>query len=130
LTKRLPTGSARRLPAEETPRDEDDGRSLLHGGGHRAIGIVGDELMVRVGPDGYERALARAHAREMDFTGRPMRGFIFVEPGGIRTKRSLGSWVTQAAAFATSFAPRPAKRGRGNASDKCVFTECAPRSAE
>src|SRR6266852_2671336 len=49
-------------------------------GGHMALGIVGTELMIRVGPDGYERALARVHAREMDFTGRSMKGFVFVEP--------------------------------------------------
>ena len=78
-------------------------------GGHMALGIVGTELMIRVGPVGYERALARVHAREMDFTGRSMRGFVFVEPAGIKTKRSLASWVAQAAAFAKSLPPKPAK---------------------
>jgi len=77
-------------------------------GGHMALGIVGTELMTRVGPDGYERALARMHAREMDFTGRSMRGFVFVGPAGIRTKRSLASWVAPAAAFAKSL---PTKAG-------------------
>jgi len=71
-------------------------------GGHMALGIVGDELMVRVGADGYRRALGRVHAREMDFTGRSIKGFVFVEPAGIRTKRSLASWVAVAAAFAKS----------------------------
>ena len=75
-------------------------------GGHMALGIVGTELMIRVGPDGYERALARVHAREMDFTGRSMRGFVFVEPAGIKTKRSLASWVGPAAAFAKSLPPK------------------------
>src|SRR6266568_3135357 len=75
-------------------------------GGHMALGIVGEELMIRVGPDGYERALARAHAREMDFTGRSMKGFVFVESAGIRTKRSLASWVAPAAAFAKSLPPK------------------------
>ena len=80
-------------------------------GGHMALGIVGEELMIRVGPDGYERALARAHARKMDFTGRSMKGFLFVEPAGIRTKRSLASWVAPAAAFAKSLPPsRPNHR--------------------
>ena len=69
-------------------------------GGHMALGIVGEELMVRVGRDGYQRALGRAHAREMDFTGRSIKGFVFVEPAGIRTKRSLASWVALALAFA------------------------------
>jgi len=69
-------------------------------GGHAALGIVGEELMVRVGPDGYQRALARVHAREMDFTGRSIKGYVFVEPAGTKTKRSLASWVTLAVAFA------------------------------
>ncbi|TME59152.1 MAG: TfoX/Sxy family protein [Chloroflexi bacterium] len=82
--------------------------------GHMALGIVGTELMIRVGPDGYEHALARMHAREMDFTGRSMRGFVFVEPAGIRTKRSLASWVALAAAFAKSLPP---KAGHARAKD-------------
>jgi hypothetical protein len=41
-------------------------------GGHMALGIVGEELMIRVGPDRYQRVLGRSHAREMDFTGRSM----------------------------------------------------------
>lgn len=75
-------------------------------GGHMALGIAGTELMIRVGPDGYERALARMHTREMDFTSRSMKGFVFVEPAGIRTKRSLASWVAPAAAFAKSLPPK------------------------
>jgi hypothetical protein len=74
-------------------------------GGHMAIGIVGEELMVRVGSDGYERALGRAHAREMDFTGKSMKGFVFVTPAGILTKRSLVSWIEPAVAFAKKLPP-------------------------
>jgi hypothetical protein len=62
-----------------------------------------------VGPAGYERALRRAHAREMDFTGRSLNGFVFVEPAGIMTKRSLASWVAPAVAFAKSLPPKSAK---------------------
>lgn len=87
-------------------------------GGHMTLGIVGEELMVRVGPDGYEGALGRVHAREMDFTGRSMKGFVLVEPSGIRTKRSMASWVAPAAAFAKSLPPKPAKPGRGSARGK------------
>jgi hypothetical protein len=86
--------------------------------GHMALGIVGEELMVRVGPEGYERALGRVHAREMDFTGRAMKGFVFVAPAGIRTKRSLVSWVAPAAAFAKSLPPKRAKAGRRSAGGK------------
>lgn len=83
-------------------------------GGHMALGIVGDELMARVGPDRYNRVVGRLHAREMDFTGRPLEGFVFVAPAGIRTKRSLATWVAPAVAYAKSLPPRPAKpRRRG-----------------
>ncbi len=86
--------------------------------GHMALGIVGEELMIRVGPDGYEHALGQPHAREMDFTGRSMKGFVFVEPAGFKTKRSLASWVALAATFAKSLPPRPSKPGRGSARGK------------
>jgi len=47
--------------------------------GKRFVGIVGDELMARVGPKAHDAAVARPHARVMDFTGRPMRGYVFVD---------------------------------------------------
>jgi TfoX-like protein len=87
-------------------------------GGHMALGVVGEELMIRVGSDAYERVLARAHAREMDFTGRSIRGFAFVEPAGISTKRSLASWIEPAVAYAKSLPPKPAKPSRKRARRK------------
>jgi hypothetical protein len=74
--------------------------------GNMACGIVGDKLMVRVGPDAYEECLELPHVSAMDFTGRPMRGFLFVWPEGIATARSLGAWVARGADFAHSL---PAK---------------------
>ena len=67
--------------------------------GHMAAGIVGDELMVRVGPDAYEKCLALPHAREMDFTGRSMKGMVYVRPAGFRTKASLERWVGRGLSF-------------------------------
>ena len=49
----------------------------------------------KVGPDAYEAALCKPHAREMDFTGRPMRGMVYVEVAGIRTRRQLSTWVSR-----------------------------------
>jgi hypothetical protein len=46
-------------------------------------GVNGDELIVRLDPDREQEALARPHSRPMDFTGRPMRGFITVQPDGL-----------------------------------------------
>jgi len=52
--------------------------------GNMCCGVTNDDLMVRVGADGLEDALDQPNARPMDFTGRPMKGFVFVDagPGG------------------------------------------------
>lgn len=70
-------------------------------GGHMAVGISSTaELMVRVGPDGTDDALSRAHTRPFDMTGRPMRGWVLVAPEGFRTKRQLGAWLDRGLRFA------------------------------
>ncbi|KPK07210.1 MAG: RNA methyltransferase [Betaproteobacteria bacterium SG8_39] len=70
--------------------------------GHMCAGIVGDTLMLRVGPERYAEALARPHAREMDFTGRPLKGMIYVDPPGIASGAALGRWLGMAIAFVQS----------------------------
>jgi TfoX/Sxy family transcriptional regulator of competence genes len=82
------------------------GRLCFMLNGNMCCGIVGDELMVRVGPEAHEDSLARPHARPMDFTGRPMRGMVYVAVPGLKTKRSLTQWVDRGVAFAASL---PAK---------------------
>jgi TfoX/Sxy family transcriptional regulator of competence genes len=77
------------------------GLSFMHRG-HLACGITGDELMVRVGPEGYAAALNRAGARPMDFTGRAMKGMVVVNANGIRTKAQLERWVAEAIDHAES----------------------------
>lgn len=74
--------------------------------GHMLCGVVGADLMVRVGPEAYERALARPHAREMDFTGRPLKGMVYVDASGVRTEKQLKSWVERGVQFARTL---PAK---------------------
>jgi TfoX/Sxy family transcriptional regulator of competence genes len=61
--------------------------------GHMCCGLAGDDLMLRVGPERYEEALSRPHARPMDFTGRPFTGYVYVAPAGLRTTRALRAWV-------------------------------------
>ena len=70
--------------------------------GHMCCGIVGDELMVRLAPDKYEDALARPHARPMDFTGRPMKGMVYVGTEGIKGESALAEWVERGASHASS----------------------------
>jgi hypothetical protein len=57
------------------------------------IGIANDDLMARVGPDNYESSLKKKGARKMDFTGKPMVGYVFVNPKGIEKDSELTDWV-------------------------------------
>ena len=74
--------------------------------GNMCCGVVRDRLMIRVAPEAYHEALAQPHAKPMDFTGKPMRGFIYVEPTGIADKAALAAWVRRGVTFAASL---PAK---------------------
>ncbi len=67
--------------------------------GNMLCGILGERLMVRVGPAQYESALARPHAGEMDFTGRPMKGFVSVAPEGFESDSDLLEWLAIAERF-------------------------------
>ena len=75
-------------------------------GRNMAVGVTGGHLMVRPGPDNFEEALALHHARPMDFTGRPMKGFVYVESAGIASDAALAELVKRGARFARSL---PAK---------------------
>ena len=70
-----------------------------------------NRLSVRVGPDQYERAMKLAHAREMDFTGVPLKGLVFVDVDGYKTRRTLARWIDRGVAFAETL-PRKTKRKR------------------
>ncbi len=74
--------------------------------GNMACGVENDRLMVRVGPEAYDDALGRPHAQMMNFTGRPMKGFVFVEPAGLKSDKDLEAWVQRGVDFAMSL---PAK---------------------
>lgn len=92
--------------------------------GRMFCGIIGDEIVARVGPDRYEACLSLPHARPMDFTGKPMKGYIYVAAAGVRTTRAVRTWVERGRAFVSSMtskggkisgrarAARPPTRGR------------------
>lgn len=67
--------------------------------GKMCVGVLKDELMVRLDPALHETALAKKGCREMDFTGRPMRGFVFVSPKGTASKKDLSHWLGLALDF-------------------------------
>ena len=67
--------------------------------GNMLVGVWQTSLIVRIGPDRYDAALKKPHVREFDITGRPMKGWIMVEPDGIEQDRQLKDWIEQATAF-------------------------------
>ena len=93
--------------ADVTERKMFGGLAFLLGG-HMFVGIVGGELMVRLGEEGARQALAGEHVREMDFTGKPMKNMVFVQPSGLHGP-ALEGWVNAAAEYARTLAPKPAK---------------------
>ena len=67
--------------------------------GKMCVGVEMHRLMVRLDPDFYEQALQRNGCAPMDFTGRPLRGYVFVHAAGYSTDRALASWIDAALEF-------------------------------
>ena len=82
------------------------GIAFMHSG-NMCCGVVRDVLMARVGPDAYADALGRPHTREMDFTGRALKGFVYVDAAGFDEDGELREWIDRCLAFTGSL---PAKQ--------------------
>ena len=67
--------------------------------GNMCVGVVKEELMLRVGPDQYEKLLKMPFAKKMDFTGKPMRGFIYLAAEGFAEESDLNIWIKRALDF-------------------------------
>ncbi len=74
--------------------------------GNMAVGVAGDELMVRVGKEAHDAALAKPGARTFDMGARPMKGWISVAAAGMATESNFNGWVDQGVAFAESLPPK------------------------
>lgn len=74
--------------------------------GHMCCGITREDLMVRLGPDAYQQALGEVGARPMDFTGKALKGFVYVGPDGYEDDDALAGWVQRAAAFVRTLPPK------------------------
>jgi TfoX/Sxy family transcriptional regulator of competence genes len=77
---------------------------MLHG--NMAVGVTGEDLMVRVGPDGYDDALAHPNVSPFDMTGRPMRGWVVVAGSAIKSGKELADWVERGVRFSLSLEPK------------------------
>ena len=75
--------------------------------GNMFAGVIADELMLRVGSDRFEDLLSQPGARPMDFTGRPMKGYLYVAPEGFATDDDLSRWISTALDYVASL---PAKK--------------------
>ena len=75
-------------------------------GRNMAVGVAGNELMVRVGKDAHDESVARPGARTFDMSARPMRGWIVVAPEGIADDAALDAWIAQGVAYAESLPPK------------------------
>jgi hypothetical protein len=77
--------------------------------GKMFAGLASGDLMLRLGPD-YEAALTEPHVREMDFTGRPMRGYVYVAPAGFATDEELRRWLERAMTFVATVPAAPKRK--------------------
>lgn len=77
---------------------------MLHG--NMAVGVSGEELMVRVGKDAHDDALSRRGARTFDMGARPMRGWVSVAANGFSTEDDLAFWIAQGVSYAESLPPK------------------------
>ncbi len=79
---------------------------MLHG--NMAVGILGDDLIVRVGVDDYESMLKRAHVKIFTMNGspKPMKGWLMVEPSGTKSAKGLAQWVKLGVEFAAALPPK------------------------
>ncbi|MBI1285890.1 MAG: RNA methyltransferase [Thiobacillus sp.] len=74
--------------------------------GHMLVGIIGESLMARIGQAEYEVVLKWPHVREMDFTGKPMKGYVYVDPAGFESDSELGKWANLCIRINASLPPK------------------------
>ncbi|MFE8946948.1 TfoX/Sxy family protein [Streptomyces sp. NPDC007856] len=104
-------GLAERI-RERFETDPDITEKRMFGGiaflchGNMAVGVTGDDLMVRVGPDATDAALTRPGTRVFDMTGRPMRGWIVVAGEAVAEDADLARWIDEGRAFAATLPPK------------------------
>ena len=90
-------GAFRRVPRVEEKKMMGGLTFMVNG--KMCVGVSKDDLMVRLDPTAYDTALKKKGCRPMDFTGKSMKGFVFIGPEGTRSKKDLGYWIDLALDF-------------------------------
>lgn len=106
--------AAKASPSTETVEKKMFGGLCFMVGGHMCCGITGSDMLVRVGPERYDSALTQPHARPMDFTGRPMKGIVYVGSDGLVHDEQLGGWLDMGLEFVQGLPPKQAKAKKPN----------------
>jgi TfoX/Sxy family transcriptional regulator of competence genes len=83
--------------------------------GHMCCGVIGDDLVLRLGEEEAARARLKSHTRPMDFTGRPMSSMVYVAPPGYRTEENLARWLDRAVRFVRTLPPKKSAGSRPRA---------------
>lgn len=102
---------ADRISTEFSGRDDIVTKKMFGGvgfllNGNMCVGVNKDNLVVRIAPEQTDAALAKPHARLFDITGRPMKGWIIVEPAGTADDRALRDWMALAQDFVSTLPPK------------------------
>ena len=107
-------GLAQRIREQFQARSNVEEKKMFGGlcfmvSNHMCVGIVKDTLMARVGPDNYQDCLKKKYASEMDFTGKAMKGMVYVAPEGIESDPDLERWLNTCIRFVNSLPPKNPK---------------------
>ena len=104
-------GLAQRFQDHLAHRDDLEEKKMFGGWGlmvrgNLCVGVIGEDAILRVGPEAYASCLAEPHAREFDFTGRPMKGWVTVAAEGLEDEAELARWVDIALQFVLGLEPK------------------------
>ena len=107
---------ANRLRVALAPQEDLEEKKMMGGltfmvNGKMCLGIVKDDLMVRLNPDIHDAVVEKNGCREMDFTGKPMKGYVFVSPEAVETEKELDYWVNLALEY-NQIAKASKKKGK------------------
>ena|SRR5215510_8370066 len=77
---------------------------LIHG--NMACGVIKEDMLVRVDSQKHEKLLKKPHVKPFDTMGKPMKGWLLVEPNGVKTTKQLNTWVKEGVEFALTLPPK------------------------
>ncbi len=81
-------------------------------GNKMCCGVLENKLVARVGPQHYEASLRKPHVTTMDFTGRPMKGYVYVSLPGVRNDTALKAWIQQCIDFTSTLVEESSRSKR------------------